>query len=78
MDWWRSASFVEPWGSYRLERLRLLKGGGDVTLPAPLGQPPLLVRAAERASFVHMFARVWHSGRRARTGGPTVTGGAVR
>ena len=40
-----SASFVEPRGSYRLERLRVLRGGRDVTLPAPLGQPPLLLRA---------------------------------
>ena len=45
VDWWRSASFAEPRGAYRLGRLRLLRGGRDVTLPAPLGQPPLLLRA---------------------------------
>ncbi len=45
VDWWRSADFVGPRGSYRLGRLRVLKGGRDVTLPAPLGQPPLLLRA---------------------------------
>ena len=45
VDWWRSASFTEPRGSYLLGRLRLLRGGRDVTLPAPLGQPPLLLRA---------------------------------
>ena len=45
VDWWRSASFTEPRGSYLLGRLRLLRGGRDVTLPAPIGQPPLLLRA---------------------------------
>ncbi len=45
IDWWRSARFAEPSGAYGLDRLRLLRGGRDVTLPAPLGQPPLLLRA---------------------------------
>ena len=48
VDWWRSVRFTEPRGAYRLGRLRVRRGGRrgrQVTLPAPLGQPPLLLRA---------------------------------
>ena len=36
---------MEPSGAYRLGRLRVLRGDRDATLPAPLGEPPLLLRA---------------------------------
>ena len=45
VDWWRSARMLEPSGAYRLGRLTVLRGAREVTLPAPLGQPPLLLRA---------------------------------
>lgn len=45
VDWWRSVRFEEPSGAYRPAGLRVLRGGRDATVPAPLGQPPLLLRA---------------------------------
>jgi hypothetical protein len=45
VDLWRSASFVDGDGSLALGSARLVEGGRDVTLPAPLAELPLLVRA---------------------------------
>ncbi|MBN1528548.1 MAG: glycoside hydrolase family 31 protein [Thermoleophilaceae bacterium] len=45
VDLWRSASYRESDGGLTLGRARLLSGGRDVTLPAPLGELPLLARA---------------------------------
>ena len=45
VDLWRSARFRERRGSLALERAKLLRGGREVTLPAPLDELPLLARA---------------------------------
>ena len=45
VDLWRSARFDEESGDLRLRPARVLTGGRDVTLPAPLEELPLLVRA---------------------------------
>ena len=45
VDWWRSTTFDGGSGAYGLDRLRVLRGGADRVLPAPLGQPPLLLKA---------------------------------
>jgi alpha-glucosidase (family GH31 glycosyl hydrolase) len=46
VDFWRSARMVARSGAYRPgARARVLSGGRDVTVPAALGEPPLLVRA---------------------------------
>jgi len=45
VDVWRSASFGERRGVLRLGRADLVRGGGEVTVPAPLGQIPLMARA---------------------------------
>ena len=45
VDWWRSVAFSEPSGAYRLQRPRVLRGRRDHEIDAPLGQPPLLLRA---------------------------------
>ncbi len=45
VDFWRSVGYDEPSTAYTLGRARVLGGDADVTLPAPLGEPPLLVRA---------------------------------
>jgi alpha-D-xyloside xylohydrolase len=44
IDWWRSIS-LDGNGAPRLGPATMLAGGGDVTLPAPLDELPLLVRA---------------------------------
>jgi alpha-glucosidase (family GH31 glycosyl hydrolase) len=44
IDLWRSAR-LDPDGAPVLERARLLEGARDVTLPAPIDELPLLVRA---------------------------------
>jgi alpha-glucosidase (family GH31 glycosyl hydrolase) len=44
VDLWRSASFQARDGSLRLRAPRLLGGGRNVVLPAPLAELPLLVR----------------------------------
>ena len=44
IDLWRSARYDEADGSLKLGRARLLEGGREVTLPAPLEELPLLVR----------------------------------
>jgi len=45
VDVWRSVRFHEPTGGLRLGRARLLRGGRDHTLPAPIDELPLLARA---------------------------------
>jgi alpha-D-xyloside xylohydrolase len=45
VDLWRSASFAGASGRLALGRARVLVGGRGRTLPAPLSQLPLLVRA---------------------------------
>jgi alpha-glucosidase (family GH31 glycosyl hydrolase) len=45
VDLWRSASYRDSDGGLSLGRPRLLRGGRAVTLPAPLGELPLLARA---------------------------------
>jgi sulfoquinovosidase len=44
-DLWRSVAYREGTGSLRLDKARLLRGAREVTLPAPLDELPLLVRA---------------------------------
>jgi alpha-glucosidase (family GH31 glycosyl hydrolase) len=44
IDFWRAVSFVEGDGSLSLGRARLLPGGGETSVPAPLEELPLLVR----------------------------------
>jgi len=44
VNWWRSVSFTEPAGAYRLRKARVLRGRRDHSIDAPLGQPPLLLR----------------------------------
>jgi alpha-glucosidase len=45
VDLWRSTTFDEGPGALRPDRVRLVEGGRDATLPAPLEELPLLVRA---------------------------------
>ncbi len=45
IDLWRSAAYRESDGSLELGRASLLAGGREVTVPAPLSELPLLVRA---------------------------------
>jgi alpha-glucosidase (family GH31 glycosyl hydrolase) len=45
VDFWRSVSFEAGAGSFELGEARVLPGGGDVTVPAPVEELPLLVRA---------------------------------
>lgn len=45
IDLWRSAAYVRRTGALELRRARVLRGGRSVSLPAPLGELPLLVRA---------------------------------
>jgi alpha-glucosidase (family GH31 glycosyl hydrolase) len=45
VDLWRSAAYDEREGSLRLGRAAVLRGGREVTLPAPLAELPLLARA---------------------------------
>jgi alpha-glucosidase (family GH31 glycosyl hydrolase) len=45
VDLWRSARYEPRTGGLRLRRSRTLRGGRTVTLPAPLDELPLLVRA---------------------------------
>jgi hypothetical protein len=44
VDLWRSAAMTD-YGALRQRRARVLRGGRDVTVPAPLGELPLFVRA---------------------------------
>jgi alpha-glucosidase len=45
VDLWRSAAYRERRGNLRLRGAELLRGGGRVTVPAPLEELPMLVRA---------------------------------
>jgi alpha-glucosidase (family GH31 glycosyl hydrolase) len=45
VDLWRSAGYRERDGAHVLGRARTLPGGGEVELPAPLEELPLLARA---------------------------------
>ena len=45
IDLWRSVEYERGTGGLRLGRARLLRGARELTLPAPLDQLPLLVRA---------------------------------
>jgi alpha-glucosidase (family GH31 glycosyl hydrolase) len=45
VDLWRSAAYDEASGGLELGGAELIAGGGRVTLPAPLAEMPLLVRA---------------------------------
>jgi hypothetical protein len=45
VDLWRSAAFAERSGGLELGRARILAGEGSRTMPAPLEELPLLVRA---------------------------------
>jgi sulfoquinovosidase len=45
IDFWRSVRFVRRSGAYRPGKPRLLRGDREVTVPAPLGQAPLAIRA---------------------------------
>ena len=45
VDLWRSVGFGERRGALRLGRATLLRGGREITVPAPLEQIPLFARA---------------------------------
>lgn len=45
VDFWRSAAYDSSTTAYSLGRASVLRGEQEVTLPAPLGEPPLLLRA---------------------------------
>ncbi|MBI2383191.1 MAG: glycoside hydrolase family 31 protein [Gammaproteobacteria bacterium] len=45
VDWWRTLRYDEASGGFTLGAASLRAGGGDVELPAPLEELPLLVRA---------------------------------
>ncbi len=45
VDLWRSASYAKRSGGLRVGRATLLRGRREVTVPAPLEQLPLLIRA---------------------------------
>jgi alpha-glucosidase (family GH31 glycosyl hydrolase) len=45
IDFWRSIAYEESDGSLEMKRAKLLRGGREVSLPAPLEELPLLARA---------------------------------
>ena len=45
IDLWRSAGYVEREGRLRLDSARVVEGGREVSVPAPLAELPLFVRA---------------------------------
>jgi alpha-glucosidase (family GH31 glycosyl hydrolase) len=45
VDFWRTVSYRERLGGLLLKRARLLTGGREATVPAPLEELPLMVRA---------------------------------
>jgi alpha-glucosidase (family GH31 glycosyl hydrolase) len=54
VDWWRSTSYRPQTRRFRMRRhARILRGPRFVTLPAPLGEPPLLLRASSRLRLLH-------------------------
>jgi alpha-glucosidase (family GH31 glycosyl hydrolase) len=52
VDLWRSVAYREADGGLSLGRAQLLQGGRDTTLPAPLGELPLLARAGTLLSLL--------------------------
>lgn len=44
VDWWGSTRMAKD-GAYRLGEAQMIRGGRERTLAAPLGEPPLLLRA---------------------------------
>jgi alpha-glucosidase (family GH31 glycosyl hydrolase) len=49
VDWWRSVTYRSATRRFRIRsHPRILRGPRTVTLPAPLGYPPLLLRASRR------------------------------
>ncbi|MBA2347326.1 MAG: glycoside hydrolase family 31 protein [Solirubrobacterales bacterium] len=44
VDFWRSVGYDEASTAYTLGRAEILEGGSERTLPAPLGEPPLLLQ----------------------------------
>jgi alpha-glucosidase (family GH31 glycosyl hydrolase) len=53
VDWWRSVSYRAETRRFRMRRPRILRGPRFATLPAPLGHPPLLLRASRRLRLLH-------------------------
>ncbi len=49
---WRSVAYDEPSTAYSLGRTEVLQGGSERTLPAPLGEPPLLLRVGAVVPFL--------------------------
>jgi alpha-glucosidase (family GH31 glycosyl hydrolase) len=45
IDFWRSMRYGENSGSIDIRRAKLVRGGREITVPAPVDQLPLLVRA---------------------------------
>jgi alpha-glucosidase (family GH31 glycosyl hydrolase) len=45
VDMWRTLRYRESDGALRMQRATVLRGPGDVTVPAPLDELPLLARA---------------------------------
>jgi alpha-glucosidase (family GH31 glycosyl hydrolase) len=45
IDFWKAISYRDPAGSFRLRKAKTLKGARSVTVPAPLEQLPMIVRA---------------------------------
>ncbi|MQA73303.1 MAG: hypothetical protein GEU88_02940 [Solirubrobacterales bacterium] len=45
VDFWRALEYREGSGALRLDRARVLRGGRDLTLPAPLAELPMLAKA---------------------------------
>jgi alpha-glucosidase (family GH31 glycosyl hydrolase) len=45
VDLWRSVKYGESDGALRMRRAELVRGAGDITVPAPLDELPLLARA---------------------------------
>ena len=45
IDFWEGVGYVEKKGSYRTTGAKAMKGGREVTVPAPLDRLPLMIRA---------------------------------
>jgi len=45
LDFWDAVRYVKQSGSFRVDGARAIRGGTDVTVPAPLGQLPLMIGA---------------------------------
>jgi alpha-glucosidase len=73
VDWWRSVEYREADGSFHLKAVQPLQGGGDVTLPAPLEEIPLLLRAGTLLALLPPEVQTL-----AEHGGPSVVRAADR